>query len=360
MRYLLCFALFLATLNAKAQDLTVGVLACLTGPCAVDGIATQRGLKLAADELNAEGGILGQKITFVTEDSEEAVTAAKAVTAYRRLRLNKQIRLIIGPNWTPASLALAPIIAKEKGLLVITPSSGASAFHKAAPHILNVRGVDETSARSVARLALSHGHRSAAVFSSKQPWEEEQGQFFDEEFNKGGGRITTRIEPLPSELSLASPAKVIMAGHPDAIFFSSYTQLGLAAREIEKLGFNGAKYLAYTDAQRLGESGTALEGAIFPQLISESEEFFKKYQDRFHEAPASIAASTSYDALKMYAQVVTDLKSFEQGAIISSLRSMNREGASGNFHLDAEGCAVRTPVFKQVKNGIIQAYKSDL
>src|SRR5437868_1998383 len=65
----------------RTEDIPVGVYAALTGDQAAFGQATVEGVRLAADEINASGGILGRKIRLVVEDDQgRADEAASAVT----------------------------------------------------------------------------------------------------------------------------------------------------------------------------------------------------------------------------------------------------------------------------------------
>ena len=66
---------------ATTGDIPVGVYGALTGDQAAFGTSTVNGVKLAADEINAAGGILGRKIRLYVEDDQgRAEEAASVVT----------------------------------------------------------------------------------------------------------------------------------------------------------------------------------------------------------------------------------------------------------------------------------------
>src|SRR3954452_3143382 len=72
----------LGTARSPARaDLLVGVAAPLTGPYEWSGEQTQHGVELAAEELNAAGGLLGQRVALAFADDycdpEQAVAAAR-------------------------------------------------------------------------------------------------------------------------------------------------------------------------------------------------------------------------------------------------------------------------------------------
>src|SRR5207302_4154848 len=64
---------------ATAQTIKIGVNEPLTGPFAASGTYVVNGAKIAADEINAKGGVLGQKIELVIEDNKSNPTEAAAV-----------------------------------------------------------------------------------------------------------------------------------------------------------------------------------------------------------------------------------------------------------------------------------------
>src|SRR3978361_1090619 len=79
---------------AFAQDsIKIGVNEPLTGPFAASGTYVTNGARIAADEINAKGGILGKKIELVIEDNKSNPTEAAAVA-----------EKLITPDKTPVML----------------------------------------------------------------------------------------------------------------------------------------------------------------------------------------------------------------------------------------------------------------
>lgn len=160
---------------------------CLSGECAADGTSAVHGAEIAAAEINAAGGVLGKKIVFTTQDTAEAVSGAKAINAYRQIRLDPEIHYLIGPTWTPGGLTLAPVASKDKTIILMTPSLGVRDFNEAGDNIFNIRGTDDIATRATAKVAIENGWKTAAIFSSQQPWESLQAKIFQEEYEKLGG-----------------------------------------------------------------------------------------------------------------------------------------------------------------------------
>lgn len=96
--------------RAAAESLRIGWLAALTGPSSAPGIGFDRGVKFAADSLNAAGGVKGRKIEIVTRDTQGDPT--KAVNATQEMINSQKVHAIWGPTNSGESLAVTPIMAR--------------------------------------------------------------------------------------------------------------------------------------------------------------------------------------------------------------------------------------------------------
>lgn len=105
-----------AALVAQAQaadSVKVGLVAALSGQAAKSGEGITRGLTIAIDEINARGGVLGgRKLELVRRDDES--NPSKGQIAARELIDREQVVALFGGIDSPVSLAIVPLINKEK------------------------------------------------------------------------------------------------------------------------------------------------------------------------------------------------------------------------------------------------------
>ena len=321
----------------------IGVLMCLTTQCANQGATALDAANLAVSEINARGGVLGRPIQLVVQDTAEGTSGATAVSAYRHLRTDPAIRFFIGPTWTGAGMALAPIIAKDPEVVIVTPSLGASEFHMAGNNLFNSLGTNEAGSRAAAAYAFNKGFRTAAVFASQQPWDFAQGNYFDEEFQKLGGKIVAREDPLPNATDLSAEALRIVRAKPDMVFLATMLVFGKAATELKRLGYEGFKMASYIDHLRLEEARGSVEGAVFFMSQGNSTDSFRqKFRERYAREPEREAAS-SYDTVYIYARAAEKSKTFEARQVREAISALSMEGASGKVEFDSKGCVKRTP-----------------
>ena len=347
-----CLVIFLLGFRSPQSEMAefkVGVLLCLTGECAEWGQNSLNGVRLAVDEINAEGGILGKKVKLVVQDTKEGSTGANSVSAYQALTIDKNVNYIIGPSWTIGGLPIAPIAAKNPNLIITSPSLGVADFNETADNIFNTWPHDSISTKALAKYAIDSGWKTAAVFSNQNPWENTQGRVFVEEFKKLGGEIKLLLEPLASQTNIKMEALKIKNANPDVVFFSNYTQMDIAAKELKGLRFTGNKLAILMDDTRINSAGGALEGTIFAMYPEAQADFITRFQAKFNNKPG-ITADTAYDTMKLYALAITQAKTFDTSSVKKILPNTQYSGASGKIVFDTKRGVIKSPIFWVVKD----------
>lgn len=336
--------------RADEKEFKVGLLLCLTGGCAEPGNNALKGLQLAAEELNAQGGVLGKKITFIVEDSREGDGGAHSVSGYQKLGLHKDIQYLVGPTWTVGGLPLVPLVSKRSDVIMTSPSLGVADFNEAADHMFNVWPHDSYSTEGLAEFAMKRGWRRAAVFSNQGPWESAQAKVFAAAFKRLGGEVVAFEEPVAEGADLKGESLRIKSKNPDVVFMSNYTQMDTASRELQKLHYQGKIMAILMDETRIKNAAGALDGAFFARYADPGPDFISKFQKKFSEKPG-IAADTGYDVLKLYAAAIEAAKTFDPSIVKKGIQASKFRGASGEIVFDAHGGVVKRPQFWIVKDG---------
>ena len=107
--------------NKPAETIKIGYIGPLTGGVSVYGIAVNRGLKLAVDEINAAGGINGAKIEVVEKDDQG--TPEEAMNAFNEL-VSEGVKIIVGAVTSGCTAAITQA-ANDEGVVLISASSTA-------------------------------------------------------------------------------------------------------------------------------------------------------------------------------------------------------------------------------------------
>jgi branched-chain amino acid transport system substrate-binding protein len=106
------FALSLITGAAAQSTIPIGLVQPLTGAFAAAGTDVVNGAKIAADEINAKGGVLGKKLELIIEDTKSNPTEAAAVA--EKLIVRDKVPVLMGASASTATLAVMPKLMEYK------------------------------------------------------------------------------------------------------------------------------------------------------------------------------------------------------------------------------------------------------
>jgi len=127
-----------------ADPVKIGHVAALSGASAQSGEAITRGLALAIDEINDKGGVLGgRKLELIQRDDES--NPPKGLIAARELIFQEKVAAIFGGIDTPVSLAIVPLVNKEKTLFMGVWAAGTGITRNGANpnYVFRVSAVDD-------------------------------------------------------------------------------------------------------------------------------------------------------------------------------------------------------------------------
>lgn len=163
-----------AALPAAAQEtIKIGLVTALSGQSARAGEAITRGLTIAIDEINAQGGLLGRKVELVRRDDE--ATPAKGVVAARELIFKEKVAVLFGGLDTPVSLAIVPI-ANEAKVPFMGPWAAGTPITKngANPNfVFRVSAVDEIVDKAMVQYAQkTFNAKNCGMILINNPWGE--------------------------------------------------------------------------------------------------------------------------------------------------------------------------------------------
>jgi len=121
---------------AEAQTIKIGVNEPLTGAFAASGTYVVNGAKIAADEINAKGGILGKKLELVIEDNKSNPTEAAAVA--EKLITSDKVPVLMGAWGSSLTLAVMPKLMEYETPMVVETSSSGKITTTGNPYIFRI------------------------------------------------------------------------------------------------------------------------------------------------------------------------------------------------------------------------------
>lgn len=132
-RLLVALALLSTVATARAGSIRFGAVLPLTGPAAPIGAQQRMGIQAAVDQANAAGGVRGNRIDVLFEDSQ--ANPHQAVLAFNRLADTQDVPVIFTARSGP-TLAMAPLATRRK-ILLVNAGAQADSLATASPYLVN-------------------------------------------------------------------------------------------------------------------------------------------------------------------------------------------------------------------------------
>ena len=114
----LSLILSLPVLSLAAGEIKVGIVDTYSGPASSYCNDVLDGFKLAVDKVNARGGLMGNKLTFVTRDDKFKVDLG--LTSAKELIMRENVNVLMGTINSAVSLAVSDLAKKEKIPFIVT------------------------------------------------------------------------------------------------------------------------------------------------------------------------------------------------------------------------------------------------
>lgn len=162
-------------LPASAEDgpIKIGLVAALSGQSAKSGEAITRGITLAMDKINAEGGVMGRPLELVSRDDES--NPGKGLVAARELVQREGVAALIGGLDTPVSLAIVPFANEAKVPFMGPWAAGTPITKNGAEenYVFRVSAVDEIVDEAITEYLVSkYGSKKPGMILINNPWGE--------------------------------------------------------------------------------------------------------------------------------------------------------------------------------------------
>ena len=211
-----------AAAPAAKGDLKMAVLAPLSGPVPTFGVSTRDGALMAIDEWNAKGGVNGQKIVPVVEDSQ--CTPDPAVNAANKVIDQDKVHYIIGEVCSKASIPVSEI-ANAKKVIQISPTSTntsvtVGADGKVKDYIFRACFIDPFQGTVGAKFALNTLNAKTAFIMSDQSNDYVKGlaEAFETAFVAGGGKIVGKENYTGTDTDFSAILSKVADAKPDMVY----------------------------------------------------------------------------------------------------------------------------------------------
>ena len=350
-------ALGLASCAKKeAGDILIGGVAPKTGEAATFGISCENGVRLAVEQQNAAGGLLGRKIQLIYEDDKGDPVAGKL--AFSRLIERNRVCAVVGAVMSKVSLPGAEV-AESAHTPMITSSSTNEQVTLGRRYVFRACFTDSFQGAACAHIAWDtiKARRAAVLYDSGNDYNKGLAEAFKKVFTDLGGQVVA-YESYPSRSSDFKPQLTkMLSAEPDALFLPNYyNDVALQAMQARETGLKAAL---------LGGDGwdspellkvPAVEGGYFSNHFSRASDspvvkaFVAAYQQRFGGEPDALA-SLGYEAAEILLDAIRRAGSDDPDKIRDALEATDLETLTGRITFDKDHNPIKPAAILRIVNG---------
>jgi branched-chain amino acid transport system substrate-binding protein len=329
--------------RARAADtIRIGVVSPLTGPAAQVGAIQLNSCKLAAEEVNAAGGVLGKQVELVVED--DATTNPGAVLAFSRLAGDASMVGFIGSIRSTQVNAMAPDVAKI-GKPMMFGGTDPTLTHNGYKWLFRCRPNDSYSGKVIADFGVNTlGKKKWAIVHSTDA------------FGTGGknamvdalgafGVTAALVQGYSNQQADFTPVVLAVKQSEADVLCSYFTfepDLAVFARQLRQLGVRipwiGSPSIASPVTMGLAKNalyGTYGVADFLEDANPQATAFANSYRKQHKESPDS---GWTYDGLHILANAINAAGSTDPEKIRAAILAVKGyKGTEGEYNYDANG-----------------------
>jgi branched-chain amino acid transport system substrate-binding protein len=337
---------------AAAQNVKIGVIQPLSGAFAASGNYVADGAKIAADEINAKGGVLGQKIELVIEDNKSNPTEAAA--AAEKLIGRDKVPVLMGAWGSGFTLAVMPKLMEYKVPMLVETSSAGKITTSGNPYVFRISPPSAVEAVAFAKIVDRLKIGKADFLVVNNDW----GRGAAEDFGKMFGEHNIKVGLIetmdaPAQDMSAQLAKIKASDADTLIVTTAVEQLTLVLKQAAALGLK--KRIITTGGsqspdQLIEQAGAAANDTTHitfftpwnPNVSADptmANGFINEWKKRGHPFAGLTESFRGYDGIRTIAAAITKAGKAEPEAIRAALWDVELTGMNGMIKFNKVGPA---------------------
>ncbi len=359
-----------------SKTIKIGAIFSQTGPASFLGEPEVKTAKMFVDKINAQGGVLGQKVELVIKDSSGS--PEKAVSFAKQLIEEEKVLAIIGPSTSGETMQIKALCEENK-MILISCAAAEVIVNPVAKYVFKTAPKDSQAIIWIFHTMKDKGITKIAVVSSNDGFGSAGKKqiedlaktrgieiLADEVYDKQATDLTDILTKVKSVAGVQAvlnwsivPAQSIVA--------KNMKQIGLDVPLFQSHGFGNRKYVE--------QAGVAAEGTIFPagrllvvdELLDNHPQkkllaSYKKDYEAAYQEDVSTFGGHAYDALLILTEAIKKAGSTDRDKVRDAIENLHGlVGTAGIFSfsaIDHTGLDLHAFEMLTVKNGKFTIYRN--
>src|ERR671910_742366 len=337
--------LALAMGPALAQEtIKIGVNQPLTGAVAASGTYVAQGAQIAAEEINANGGIDGKKIELIIEDNKS--NPKEAVAAAEKLIVRDKVPVMMGAWSSTYTLAVMPKLMEYEVPMVVETSSSGKITTQGNPWVFRISPTSEMEALAFKDKVDAFKITKANFLSVNNDWGLGAAEQFAKALKDKGIEVGV-VETMNADATdMSAQLSAIKAAGGDTLFVTTgVEQLTLILKQAADLRLEQQIITtggSSSPDQLIAQAGPAANGSHhivffapwFPEAAANPEvatKFVKAWEEKGYNFAGLTEGFRGYDGIYVIAEAIKQAGSLDPDAIRKALWNVQFEGINGDI-----------------------------
>ncbi len=321
----------------KIETIRIGSL----GPVQIVwGIGVHNAVKMAVEEINAAGGILGKKIELFIGDTEGK--AEKGITAYKKLVLENKVDVLVGAPASGVSLALQAYLEKDKIVLISTGAASNALTENVKKdykkyryffrNMINADRQQKYASKFLKEFVNGNfGYKKFAILAENAKWTEDYAPNLEKDLTRAGLEVVFN-ERFDVDMKDFSPVFVKIKSRgaqwiAQILSHAASISLVKAWQDIKPAPMGLCNVMSMDSRFWEITGGACLTEMTYNQiarapLTDKTIPMWDKYVQKFGTNPV-YTSGFSYDIIYMLAEVIKQKKSVKSDDIINGLENIS-------------------------------------
>jgi branched-chain amino acid transport system substrate-binding protein len=339
--------------SAAAQDtIKVGVTQPLTGAFAASGNYVAQGAKIAEEEINKAGGVLGKKLQLVIEDNKSNPT--EAVATAEKLINSDKVPVLMGAWSSTLTLAVMPKLEEYKVPMLVETSSSGKITTSGNPYVFRISPTSEMEAKAFQPLFKQMQIKKADFLATNNDFGLGASKEFSAAAKASGVEVgvTETMDPKATDFS-AQLAKIKASGGDTLFVTTAVEQITLLLKQAKEQQLTQRIITtggSNSPDQLIAQAGDAANGSYhlvfftpwFPEAVKNPETakaFVALWNEKKYNVGGLTEGFRGWDGLHVIAEAIKLAGKPEPEAISKALWDVKVKGINGDISFIKQGPA---------------------
>jgi branched-chain amino acid transport system substrate-binding protein len=337
--------------TASAQDtIKIGVTQPLTGAFAASGNYVAQGAKIAEEQINKAGGVLGKQIQLIVEDNKSNPT--EAVGTAEKLIVRDKVPVMMGAWSSTLTLAVMPKLEEYKVPMLVETSSSGKITVSGNPYIFRISPTSEMEAKAFAPLFKKMNIKKADFLATNNDFGLGASKEFSEMAKKEGVQIGTMetMDPKATDFS-AQLAKIKASGSDTLFITTAVEQITLLLKQAKDQQVKARIITtggSNSPDQLIQQAGDAADGSYhlvfftpwFPEAVKHpdvAKRFVALWNEKKHHVGGLTEGFRGWDGIHTIVAAIKAAGKAEPEAIQKALWNVKVQGINGDIAFIKQG-----------------------